>query len=79
MNLIERLSVEVLPDRIVMVEEDGIEWIGVGGVENAIDPPTMVLELIACDRSPVVLDASDPRVHKSAVSSGHPAFTREKV
>ena len=77
MTLIERLSVEVLTDRSVMVEEGGMEWIGIGGVENAIGPPTMVLELIACDRSPLVLDASDSRVHKSAVSSGRPDFTRE--
>ena len=86
MTLIERLSVEVLPNRSAKVEEDGVECIGVGGMKNANDSSTMVLELVACDSSSVVcvfhrvglvvLGVSGPRVDKSAVSSGHPVFTR---
>ena len=69
------------------LKEDGVEWVGVGGVRDANNPPTMVRERVACDGSPVVglfhrvgfviLDVSDPRVHKYPVSSGHPDLTKE--
>ena len=89
MTPIERLSVEVLPNRSAKAEEDVVQLIGVGGVQDVNNPPTIVLELVAYNRSPdvclfhhvglAVLDVSGPRVQKSAVRSGHPAFTREWV
>ena len=87
LTIIERLFVEALPIRGANVEEDGMELVGVGRVKNANDSPTKVLELVACERSPVVwlfdrvglvvLNVSGPRVLKNTVSSAHPALTRE--
>ena len=37
-----------------MVVEDGMEGVGVGWVKNADNPITVVLELIACDTSPII-------------------------
>ena len=64
-----------------------MDYIFVGGVKNANDSLTMAFELVACDSSPtiylfdsvgfVVLDVRNPRVHESAVSSGHSAFPGE--
>ena len=87
-TFIECLPVEVIPNRSSKDEEDGVEWIGIGEVKNANDPPTMVLRLVTCDRSPLVafffhhmllvaLDVSGPRVHSRAVGCGYPALTGE--
>ena len=64
-------------------------WISIGGFKNANDPPTMVLEMVVCNMSPVVclfhrvelvaLDVSDLRVHWSAVVGGYLPLTWEQV
>ena len=84
---IKRPPVEVVPDSRAKVEEDRMKWVLVGGAEISNDPLTLVPELVAC-HSPstvclfhgvgfIVLDASGPRVHESAMGGGHPAFPRE--
>ena len=64
-----------------------MEWVLVGGVENANNPLTVVLMLVACETSPVVsllngmgfvvLDAGSPRVYEGAVGGGHQSLLRE--
>ena len=87
MAFLKRPPVEVVPDRGAKVEEDRVKWVFVGGVKNSNDPPTVVLELVAC-HSPsvvcllhgvgfVVSDISGPRVHESTMDGGRPAFPRE--
>ena len=62
-----------------------------GFVSDGLRTPiiTVVLELVACDTSPVVslfhsmrvcsLDAVSPRAHEGEVGGGHPALSRETV
>ena len=67
--------------------EDGVEGVGVGWVENADNPLTVVLEMIACDTCPMIcllhgmrfvgLNVGSSRVQESAVGGGHPALPRE--
>ena len=67
--------------------EDGVEGVGVGWVENADTPLTVVLELIACDTSPMIrllhgmrfvgLNVGSSLVQESAVGVGHPALPSE--
>ena len=64
-----------------------MEVVGVGWVENADNPLTVVLELIACDTSSIIrllhgmrfvgLNLGSSRVQEGAVSGGHPALPRE--
>ena len=64
-----------------------MEGVGVEWVESADNPLTVVLELIACDTSPVIrllhgmrfvgLNVGSSLVQESAVSGGHPTLPRE--
>ena len=64
-----------------------MKGVGVGWVENADIPLTVVLELIACDTSPIIrllhdmrfvgLNVGSSRVQEGAVGGGHPALPRE--
>ena len=64
-----------------------MEGVGVGWVENADNPLTVVLELIACDTSPIIrllhgmrfvgLNVGTSIVQESAVDGGHPSFPRK--
>ena len=84
---IECLPVEVFPDGGAKVVEDGVEGVVVGWVENADNPLTMVLELIACDTSPIIrllhgmrfvgLNVGSSRVQEGGVGGGHPALPRQ--
>ena len=84
---IECLPVEVFPDGRAMVVEDGMEEVGVGWVKNADNPITVVLELIACDTSPIIrllhgmrfvgLNVGSSRAQEGAVGGGHAALPRE--
>ena len=81
MAFIERPPVEIVPDGGAKVEKDRVEWVRVGWTEDADNPFTVVLELVAYDTSPVVsllhgmsfvvLDAGSPRVHEGTVGGGH--------
>ena len=67
--------------------EDGVEGVGVGLVESTDNPLTVVLELSACDTSPIIrllhgmrfvgLNVGSSCVQESAVGGGHPALPRE--
>ena len=67
--------------------EDGVEGVGVGLVGSTDNSLTVVLELIACDTSPIIrllhgmrfvgLNVGSSRVQESAVGGGHPALPRE--
>ena len=84
---LECLPVEVFPDGGAKVVEDWVEGVGVGWVENADNPITVVLELIACDTSPIIrllhgmrfvgLNVGSSRAQEGAVGGGHPALPRE--
>ena len=87
MAFIECLPVEVFPDGGAKVVEDGVEGVDVGLVESADNPLTVVLELIACDTSPIIrlfhsmkfvgLNVRSSRVQESAVGGGHPLLPRK--
>ena len=67
--------------------EDGVEGVGVGWVENAENPLTVVLELIACATSPIIrllhgmrfvgLNVGSSSVQEGAVGGEHLALPRE--
>ena len=61
MAFVERPPIEIVSNGGAKVEEDRMEWILVGGVENANNPLTVVLELVACDSSPVVRQFSSSK------------------
>ena len=64
-----------------------MEEVGVGWVENADNPLTVVLGLITCGTSPIIrllhgmrfvgLNIGSSRVHEGTVGGGHPALPRE--
>ena len=64
-----------------------MEGVRVGWVEDADNPLTVVLELIACDISPIIsllhgmrfvgLNVGSSRVQESAVGGEHPALVGE--
>ena len=64
-----------------------MEWVRAEWIKDANNFLTVVLEVVACDTSPVVsllygmrfvvLDAGSPRGHEGAVGGGHPALPME--
>ena len=64
-----------------------MEGVGVGWVENVDNPLTVVLELVACDTSPIIrllhgmrfvgLNVFSSLVQESAAGVGHPALPKE--